>query len=66
MGKTRQGSLLLGSAFNVGLLAWLAGAMTASVGGGAAMAARRTDERRVSRLKYRKTIERMGEDGNTP
>ncbi|MCH8138660.1 MAG: hypothetical protein IH926_06865 [Proteobacteria bacterium] len=62
MGKTRQGSLLLGSAFNVGLLAWLAGAMTASVAA-EGRAARRTDERRVSRLKYRKTIERMGEDG---
>ncbi len=29
MGKTRQGSLLLGSAFNVGLLAWLAGLIPA-------------------------------------
>ena len=31
MGKTRQGSLLLGFAVTLGLLAWLAGAMTASV-----------------------------------
>ncbi len=59
MGKTRQGSLLLGFAFNVGLLAWLAGAMTASVAA-EGRAAGRTDK---WRLKYRKTIERMGEDG---
>ncbi len=62
MDKTRGTSLLSGFAVNLSLLAWLAGAMTASVAA-EGRAARRTDERCVSRLKYRKTIERMGEDG---